>query len=212
MDPQRPDEPAVRRQPWPTSRSGRRPCTRPPRQPRHCLAAPRPVGPARRRTAPRWRHPRHRAQRHQRLDPYIHQHPHRTLHRQAGRRIGCSADAPPVSPNPLSPAKLALEVLDCCLHLPSVPRSPVVVLRQARHAGAASCGNDTHRKLLGAELLAQGQELRRQGNGRQLVRFQGELPAGRQLSSRRSDVVLFGCVRLPCVARHLPGPTRLRGL
>ena len=47
-------------------------------------------------------------------------------------------------------------------------------------AGAASRGHDPDRELFGAVLLAQLQELRRQGNRRQLVHARVDLLAGRQ--------------------------------
>ena len=77
----------------------------------------------------------------------------------------------------LSAPTFPLQVLGSRAHFVGVPRRPVVVVRQPRDAGAASCGHDTYREPLGAVLLAQGEESGRQRDRRQVVNTRTLPPA-----------------------------------
>ena len=62
-----------------------------------------------------------------------------------------------------------LQILDGCPHLLRVPRRPVVSGRQPRCPVAAAHGDQTDCETFRAVVLAQGQELLRQGDRRKLV-------------------------------------------
>ena len=91
------------------------------------------------------------------------------------------------------PVLWLLQVLDCCSHPVRVPRRPVVALRQPRHPGAASRGNDD-RELLGAVAAGTGPGTSMSGRPT-AARWRPQAAAPPTRPHARLDAILFGCRR-----------------